>query len=108
MPLFRYVCPNGHEVEALQHRSVDTVPCECGASALRQAVNQVTVIGRATVPQNERNYRKSFGEYREAVAEVADCYQRVNDERAPEERVQRPDYYGLARAQAIAQGAPIR
>ena len=108
MPLFRYACPSGHEVELLRHRSVDAVPCACGAEAQRCAVNHVAVIGRATVPRDHRNYRQSYGEYREAVAEVADGYKQVNDSRGPREQVQSPDYYGLAKAQATAKGFPVR
>ena len=107
MPLFRYSCPNGHEIEAIRHRSVGTILCECGASAPRQEVNHVAILGRASVPRDQRSYRKSYGEYREAVVEVADHYERVNKDREVEERVRKPDYYGIAKAQAEKKGAQI-
>ncbi len=86
---------------------VETEPCFCGSVADRLAVNRMVVIGTATVPRDERNYRQSYGEYREAVAEVADHYQRVNGERAPGEQVRGPNYYNIARAQARATGAKV-
>lgn len=108
MPIYRYTCPSGHEAELLRPMDVGAVPCACGASASRRAVNRVAYIGRAPVPRDERSYRQSYGEYREAVAEVADHYERVNGERAPAEQVREPDYYDLAKAQAVAKGAVIR
>ena len=107
MPLYRYRCSNGHEAELLRPMRVSGVVCHCGDVGLRQAVNPLAVIGKAGVPRDQRSYRKSYGEYREAVAEVADHYERVNGERAPRDHVQEPDYYGLAERQAIAKGAPI-
>jgi hypothetical protein len=86
---------------------VESVECACGSEANREAVNRVAIIGAVPVPRDERNYRQSFAEYREAVAEVADGYERVNRDRAPGERIREPDYYERAKAQAIAKGVPI-
>lgn len=105
MALFTYRCPKGHEIEALRHRDVDAVTCPCGDVSVRQAVNRVSVIGQAEVPRDQRNYRKSYGEYREALADVS---HHVEAKRRNGEPVAQPDYYGLARAQAKAKGAPIR
>ena len=107
-PLYIYRCPAGHETELLRPRSVESNVCPCGADAERQAVYHFAVVGQAAIPRDEKNYRQTYGEYREAVAEVVDGYERVNKDRPPGERVQSPDYYGKARAQAIAKGAPIR
>lgn len=87
---------------------VATALCSCGLLANRSSVNHLTVIGTATVPRDERNYRQSYGEYREAVVEVADQHQRVNDSRSPGEWVQSPDYYALAKAQSRARGVKIQ
>ena len=108
MPLYTYRCQGGHEAELLRPRDTATAPCQCGLPALRQTVYPLAHIGRATIPRDERSYRHSYGEYREAVAEVAEHYQRVNGERGPEEQVREPDYFGLAKAQAVSKGAPIR
>ena len=79
--------------------------CPCGAPRRRLVVHRVAVIGQATVPRDERSYRQGYAEYREAVAEVSDFYQR---KRADGDPVREPDYYGLARAQSIAKGAVIQ
>lgn len=107
MPLFTYSCACGHEQTLLRHRDVEAVACACGEVARRQAVNHVAVIGKAAIPRDERSYRQSYGEYREAVAEVADSYARINSDRGPGEHVREPDYYGLAKAKAKAKGAVI-
>ena len=108
MPIYVYRCKQGHETELLRTFEVNDVLCPCGSHALRQPINRLVVIGRAIVPRDQRNYRKSYGEYREAVAEVSDHYSRVNNGRGPGEKVQPPDYYGLAKAQAVAKGVAIR
>ena len=87
---------------------VRSVSCSCGAEAKRQAVNHISHIGRAVVPSDQRAYRQSFSEYREAVDEVADSYSRVNNDRAPSERVLETDYYKAAKRKAQSQGAAIR
>lgn len=105
MPLFTFVCPAGHTAELLRHRDVVLVACPCGLAGERQAVNRVSLIGQATVPRDERSYRHEFREFAEASAEVGDFYGRKTADGDP---VNVPDYYALARAQAIAAGAPIR
>ncbi len=107
MPLYRYRCDQGHEAELLRPRDVAVVSCPCGAQADRLAVNRVAHIGRATVPRDERSYRQSYAEYHDAVQDVAYKYDRLNDSRAPAEKVREPDYYELAKAQAVAKGASI-
>ena len=105
MPLYGFRCDQGHETELLCAIGAEViVVCSCGGLAHRYAVNRLAVIGQATVPRDERNYRKTYGEYREAVAEVADHYER---RRSNGERVQEPNYYGMARQQAIAKGAKL-
>ena len=105
MPLYTYVCQDGHEIEAL--RSIDTVvaACFCGHEAQRQAANRVSVIGKADVPREQRNYRQSYGEYREALADVA--YEN-EEHRKNGEQVSEPDYYEVAKAKAASKGAKIR
>ena len=71
-------------------------------------MNHVAHIGRATVPSDQRNHRQSFSEYQEAVAEVADGYSKVNNDRAPHEKVPEPNYFELAKSKAQSQGAAIR
>ena len=109
MPLYQYRCERGHEVEMLRRGSTDpdvAVPdCPCGAQRRRLVVHRVAVIGQAAVPPDDRSYRQEYAEYREAVAEVSSFYQR---KRADGDPVREPDYYGLAKAQAAAQGAVIR
>lgn len=107
MPIYRYCCPQGHEADKLRPMDVATAVCSCGLSAKRSPVNHLTVIGTALIPRDERNYRQSYGEYREAVMEVADHYERVNDSRPPREHIQPLDHYALAKAQAKAKGAMI-
>ena len=108
MPIYSYRCGQGHETELLRPFEVAEVLCGCGDQAIRSSVNRLSVIGQVPVPRDERSYRKSYGEYREAAAEVADGYERVNRDRAPSEQVKGTDYYSLAKAQAIAKGAPIK
>lgn len=108
MPLYDYECPQGHLAELLRPWGVATVLCACGEPAARQAVYRVAALGHAAVPPTDRNYRQPYSEYREAVAEVADHYGRVNGERGPGEQVRVPDYYGLAKAQAVSKGAKVR
>ena len=103
--MFAYRCPQGHETDELRHHDVVSIPCLCGAEALRQAVNQFAVIGQASVPRDERNYRKSYSEYREALADVVYDNEKVQKNG---QRVIEPDYYDAARAQAKAKGANIR
>ena len=88
--------------------SVETTVCSCGVQAQRQSVYHVAVVGQAATPRDERNYRHSFAQYNEAIQEVSDGYDRVNNDRPPSERIRPPDYYAIARDQAVAHGAPIR
>jgi len=108
MPLYGYQCPKGHEVELIRPIGVDTASCPCGAESKRQTVNRVAHIGRAAIPRDQQSYRESFSEYQEAVAEVSDSYGRVNNERAPNEQVSEPNYFGLAKSKAQSQGAAIK
>ena len=108
MPIYDYRCTAGHEFEERRSYDDSLVPCRCGLDAQRQAVNHIAVIGQTSVPRDERNYRHTFSEYREAVDEVQDGYERVNQARAPSEQVKQPDYLSLAKAQAVAHGVPIR
>lgn len=108
MPLYQYRCSQGHEEELIRQMGVDTVPCPCGLSSKRRTVNQVAHIGRAAVPQDQRNYRQSFSEYREAVAEVSDGYSRINNDRAPNEKVLEPNLFEFAKSKAQSQGAAIK
>ena len=108
MPLYGYRCSNGHEIELIRPMGVDAISCPCGVESERQAVNRVAHIGRAIVPQDQKTYRQSFSEYREAVDEVADSYSRVNNDRAPSEKVLETDYYKAAKRKAQSQGAAIR
>ena len=108
MPLYGYQCPQGHEVELIRPIGVDTALCPCGEESKRRTIYRVAHIGRAVVPRDQQTYRQSFGEYREAVAEVEDGYSRINNERAPHEQVSTPNYFELAKSKAQAQGAAIR
>ena len=108
MPLYRYQCPRGHEVELIRPMGVDTVLCPCGVDSERRTVYRVSHVGRVAIPQDQKNYRQSFNEYQEAVAEVADSYNRGNNERAPHEQVSEPNYFGLAKSRAQSQGAAIK
>lgn len=108
MPIYAYRCSAGHKFEERRSYGDSIVLCGCGLDAERQAVNHVAVIGQAGVPRDERNYRHTFSEYREAVAEVQDGYERVNQARAPSEQIKEPDYFGVAKKRAVAHGAPIR
>ena len=108
MPLYGYQCPQGHEVELIRPIGVDTVLCPCGDESKRQTVNRVSHIGRAAIPRDQKTYRQSFSEYREAVAEVSDSYSRINNERAPHEQALKPNYFQLAKSKARSQGAAIR
>lgn len=104
MPLYEYVCREGHVTELLRPRDVAVVSCACGAAASREAVNHIGVTGFATVPRDQRNYRQNYGEYREAVAEVADHYETKQKRGDP---AREPDYYSHAVTQARAKGARI-
>lgn len=105
MPLYRYLCPHGHEAELVRPMGARAVECSCGAEAQRQSVYRLAVIGNAAVPRDERNYRHEYSEYSEAMAEVSDFY---NTKRANGDPVREPDYYSLARQQAAAQGVAVR
>ncbi len=107
-PLYTYRCPEGHETEMLMPLSVETAVCSCGVQAQRQSVYHFAVMGQATTPRDERSYRHGFREYQAAVAEVSDGYERLNQARAPSEQIKEPDYFGLAKARAVAHGVPIR
>ena len=107
MPIYTYSCTEGHEAELLRDMSVETVSCSCGARASRGSVNRIAVIGQVSTPRDERKYRHTYGEYREAVAEVNDSYERVNQSRAPSEQVKEPNYMDIAKSKAVSHGASI-
>ena len=105
MPIYRYRCPQGHESERLRPFDVSETSCPCGQTAERQAVYRMSMIGNTEIPRDERNYRQSFSEYQDALHDVVHKYERAYDNHDP---VREPDYYALAKTQAIAKGAPIR
>ena len=104
MPIYTYKCSEGHEADQVQHRDIVVVPCACGLAARRQSVYRLAITGLAETPRDERSYRQSYGEYQDALNDVAYHW---NNAKASGDPVREPDYYAAARAQAIAKGAPI-
>lgn len=89
MPLYDFVCKDGHITESRQGYGCEAVPCPlCGHLAVRVEVNEsqtvITETGakpfrRAEVPLGERRKEKQFALYREAAAEMEYSHKRAEE-----------------------------
>jgi putative FmdB family regulatory protein len=111
MPLYDYICSQGHVLELRRSYDEDVITCpECGHIAMRNPINLdqsiITETGskegrRAEVPLNEMNKRNSFKLYREAAQELEYKYGKLSE---AEGREINPPLArrGMARAAALA------
>lgn len=102
MPFYTYRCPAGHVREALRSRNDEIIVCPCGEASRRDEVNRIGVTGFAVVPHDQRSYRKSFSQYKEAFDQVDYDYGRAEANGDP---IQYPDLFGAAKQQAQKMGA---
>jgi hypothetical protein len=70
MPLYVFVCPDGHEAELLRPRTVELVSCACGQTARRREVNRFGVSGFAGTPVGQQDFREDYRRFSEASAET--------------------------------------
>jgi len=80
MPLYDYVCTEGHVVELRRAYDDDVIECPtCGHLAVRNPINQsqsvITETGakngrRAITPSDQVNLKPSYDLYREAAQEL--------------------------------------
>lgn len=103
MPLYTYACPDGHEKDSLQNRGVDYIKCECGQTAVRQAVNRIGVAGFASTPMGQRDFRHDFRRYKEASAELD--YQHKRAEESAQRKLEEPRFWQAAKRAAKSQEA---
>ena len=101
MPLYIFHCPE-HEIERLASRTTTAILCpHCGKTAVRQEVNHIGVTGFAAVPRDQKSYRQSFKEFKEASAEVDYHYSKAEANGDP---VKSPNLFQAGLAQARKQG----
>ena len=120
MPLYDYICAEGHVEEARRGYGDDIVPCPapgCGEPAVRSPIYDsqfiVTETGakehrRADVPREERYLKPKYDLFREASQEVDYAATKVE---ASTGREVRNRYWkeGVSRARALrAQGVTAR
>ncbi len=71
MPLYDFVCKDGHITESLRRKDCQVIRCgTCSLQAKRRSVYRNRQIGKAAVPKNEQNFRKEIGLMQEATAEI--------------------------------------
>lgn len=68
MPLFTFICGEGHSTERLAHRDTEVIWCSCGQPAARQSIYSVATLGFTRTPLDQR--RVKLGAFKEASAEV--------------------------------------
>lgn len=120
MPLYDYVCAEGHEREARRGYDDEVIVCPesgCGELAVRSAIYEsqhvITETGaksfrRADVPRDERYLKPQYDLYREAAQEVDYSYGKIE---ASTGREVKTNFFkeGLARARALkAKGVTVK
>ena len=68
MPLYEFVCSEGHVTERLAAMKVETIFCSCGQPAARQVVYPITFPGFTRTPIDQREIK--MGAFNEASAEL--------------------------------------
>ncbi len=110
MPLFDFVCADGHRTELLRAASVRSVVCACGQTAARGEVNLISMQtgvdanwsplvrdnGRIRTPVNERPVRTR--QYREATEQLA--YEHGRAEESAQQRLPSTPLADIALAKA--------
>ena len=110
MPLFDFLCPQGHRLELLRPATVHTVVCHCGEEAKRGEVNLVSMRmgadanwsplvrdnGRIRTPVNERPVR--IRNYMEATEQLA--YEHTRAEEAAQQSLPSLPLAKMAKARA--------
>lgn len=111
MPLYQF--DDGlHVTERRESMDVEFITCGCGRIATRVQVYRDQYMScetgpkggtKSEPPRDEKNYRRQYGEYREASSEMDYAYSRVDDP-----KVKAPNYYKRGVAEAKKQGAKVR
>mgnify|MGYP001617678731 FL=1 len=96
MPLFEFVCGNGHRTERLAARDTEMIWCSCGQPSARASVYRVNVTGFTPTPIDQREVR--LGEFQEATAEIA--YKHERAENAAGQRLPPPPLWRRAKQEA--------
>ena len=68
MPLYSFICSEGHSTERLAPRETELIFCSCGQPAARESVYAIGVSGFARTPIDQRPIK--LRAFQEASAEL--------------------------------------
>lgn len=108
MPLYDFVCRDGHTTEAVRGYEVSSIPCPlCGESAYRCEVNHVSFQMRdADTEVKDRKGRYHVSRFKEAADEIDYEYTKVEKKEGRE--VKAPSFYKAGLKEAKRRGAKLR